>query len=317
MAGFGETLHQARAHMGVTLKEAEQATRINRHNLAALEAENFSELPPLIYQRGAVRTYATYLQLDPGKLLAMFEEAHGDTGSTRQVVEPIPPIDMPSHWAPNFAIISFALVLGAIVFTWVYSAFVAPPDSDSTPTIVVPTATPFDEDIPIPTRAPTQVPPTPVPTEAPTVTQSSGAGVRETSSEDGQSADERRGGDNQRLGTDPEPTEASQAVVEETAVSEVTPSSTFDESELTSIMVSASEPIYVTITADGAVVFDGNLATGQSTGHFAGNTFQISTSWGEKTLITNACGVEFLMGYETGSANYELSRNNRSCPPIR
>jgi len=36
MAGFGETLHQARAHLGVTLKEAEQATRINRHHLAAL-----------------------------------------------------------------------------------------------------------------------------------------------------------------------------------------------------------------------------------------------------------------------------------------
>ncbi len=53
MAGFGgDGFTRQRAHMGVTLKEAEQATRINRHHLAALEEENFAALPPLIYQRG-------------------------------------------------------------------------------------------------------------------------------------------------------------------------------------------------------------------------------------------------------------------------
>ena len=72
MAVFGDTLRQARAYKGVTLKEAEQATRINRHHLAALEDENFAVLPPLIYQRGIIRNYANYLELDPGKLLALF-----------------------------------------------------------------------------------------------------------------------------------------------------------------------------------------------------------------------------------------------------
>src|SRR5919112_3260795 len=100
MAGFGETLRQARAHKGVTLKEAEQATRINRHHLAALEEEDFGALPPLIYQRGIVRNYAVYLELDPSKLLGMFEEAQGMTsgGTTPGGVAPVPPIDMPSHW---------------------------------------------------------------------------------------------------------------------------------------------------------------------------------------------------------------------------
>src|SRR6187549_3812238 len=143
MAGFGETLYQARANMGVTLKEAEQATRISRHHLAALEEENFSALPPLIYQRGIVRNYANYLRLDPGKLLVMFEEAQGDgAGSPRTGLDQRPPINMPGHWTPNFAVISFAVVLSAIVFAWVYSAFVAQPDTISVPTEVVATATP-------------------------------------------------------------------------------------------------------------------------------------------------------------------------------
>src|SRR5919112_4719116 len=130
MAGFGETLRQARAHKGVTLKEAEQATRINRHHLAALEEENFGALPPLIYQRGIVRNYATYLDLDPSKLLAMFEEAHGSAGDA-ELVAAVKPLDMPNHWAPNFAIIAFMVVMSAIVFAWTYSVFMNPDEAGS------------------------------------------------------------------------------------------------------------------------------------------------------------------------------------------
>ena len=58
MATFGETLRQARVYKGVSLKEVEQATRINRQQLAALEEHDFDALPALIYQRGIVRNYA-------------------------------------------------------------------------------------------------------------------------------------------------------------------------------------------------------------------------------------------------------------------
>jgi cytoskeletal protein RodZ len=320
MAGFGETLHQARAHLGVTLKEAEQATRINRHHLAALEDENFAALPPLIYQRGIVRNYASYLQLDPGKLLAMFEEAHGaGDRSSASTVLAVPPVNMPSHWAPNFAVISFALVLSAIISAWVYSAFVAKPDIDLTPTIAVPTATPFESDIPVPTRAPTQVPPTEEPTQAPEPTQSSSAGSRAASDEDGQP----RGGDNQRA-EDEAAAEGDEAatgsievvVTEAVASDESSQASSLDETELTSISVTANAEIDVMIVADGEVVFEGTLAAGESSGFVTGNTFEVDTSWGEQTIFTDACGGDFMMGYETGSASYLLQKDDNSCPPI-
>lgn len=315
MAGFGETLYQARANMGVTLKEAEQATRISRHHLAALEEENFSALPPLIYQRGIVRNYANYLRLDPGKLLVMFEEAQGTPGgAARPGLEQRPPVNMPGHWTPNFAVISFALVLSAIVFAWVYSAFVAQPDPIATPTEPAPTATPFESDIPVPTKAPTQIPVTPTATAEPTQsTQQNGI--------------EQRGGDNRRNETDDAATQdpsQSQRNTDEVVVTEeptVTPTqepvSSIDESELTSINITANASIWVTVWADDQVVFDGNLATGQSTGHLVGNTFRVYTSIGGQTLFTNACGDEYLMGYETGQANYTLTKSPDSCAPIR
>ncbi len=124
MAGFGETLRQARAHKNVTLREAELETRINRHHLAALEDESFDALPPQIYTRGIVRKYADYLGLDAGKVLDMYREAAG----VGRDVSPMPstPVEMPRMWAPNFAIVAFGVVLTAIVFAWGYSILLSP-----------------------------------------------------------------------------------------------------------------------------------------------------------------------------------------------
>ena len=58
MAAFGDTLRQARAHKGISLIEAAQATYINRYYLVALEEENFSVLPDgATFRRGIVRHY--------------------------------------------------------------------------------------------------------------------------------------------------------------------------------------------------------------------------------------------------------------------
>lgn len=231
-------------------------------------------------------------------------------------VAAVPPIDMPSHWAPNFAIIAFAVVLSAIVFAWVYSAFVAQPEVELTPTAPVPTATPFEEDIPVPTMAPTQVPPTAEPTPAPTPTQAATSGTRETTSEDGLVED--RGGDNQRSGDNEAEDQQAPALTEQPAVPEPTdaPQPTQDESELTSIQVTASSDIYVSITADGAVLFDGTLAAGESSGYVTGNTFEVYTSSGESTTFTDACGNDFKMGYEPGEVTYPLQKTSDSCPPV-
>jgi cytoskeleton protein RodZ len=131
---FGELLRHARAYKGVTLREAERATRISRHYLVALEREEFDDLPALTYARGIVRRYAEYLGLDPVAVLAKFEDIHGQRSGGFRVVPAMKPLDVPSHWAPNFAIIAFMVVMSAVIFAWMYSAYFAPSDNVGTPT---------------------------------------------------------------------------------------------------------------------------------------------------------------------------------------
>jgi cytoskeletal protein RodZ len=326
MANFGETLKQARAHKGVTLKEAEQATRINRNHLAALEDENFAALPPLIYQRGIVRNYAMYLDLDPSRLLSSFEEARGgDDTRTIPGVAAMPPVNMPSHWAPNFAIIAFAVVLSAIVFAWGYSAFVQPPTEEPTATEIVATVTPFAQDIALPTELPPTPTPTPSPTPevAPTPAEERVETGRELPAGEG---------DNQLAQAQTAPPEpADQPATEQEPVDQAAPAeeepaaiepATTDQAPaadgafVTSIAINAASDIYVTITADGVEVFEGDIAAGGTTDAFTGSEFEVYTTSGANTLFLNSCGTPpFNMGYEPGEAYYILKADESSCAP--
>jgi hypothetical protein len=84
---------------------------------------------------------------------------------------------------------------------------------------------------------------------------------------------------------------------------------------ITSINIAALEEIYITVTVDGTVAYDGTLAAGQATGPIVGSTFEVYTSSGVNTQFTNACGVTFIMGDQPGEANYGLAANEDSCAP--
>lgn len=150
MSDLGDLLRRARAHKGVTLRDAEKRTRISRTYLAALEAHDFDQLPPRAYARGIVRTYAQYLGLDPAAVLSMFEAAGSEADHESddvQVVPAVQPIEIHGHWAPNFAIIIFMLVISAVIFTWIYSAYLQPEDDEVPTTISQPTATSVDQSL--------------------------------------------------------------------------------------------------------------------------------------------------------------------------
>lgn len=168
MGEFGELLRNARAYRGVSLVDAERATRINRRYLAALEQEAFDQLPPLTYARGIVRIYAQYLGLDPVTVLAKFEEAHGQRSMGFRVVPAVRPVQEPlMHWAPNFAVIAFMLAISAIVFALVYTTYLAP-RQQPTPTLLAST----ENTTPVPTVPPSLNVDTPEPINSPAVAPS-------------------------------------------------------------------------------------------------------------------------------------------------
>lgn len=300
MSVFGDTLRQARAQKGITLRQAEQEIRINRHYLAALEDEAFDNLPALPYQRGIVRTYSAYLGLDQTRLVELFDEARGSRPNDPPQIQMIEPVDMPSHWAPNFAIIAFTLIAGAIIFAWMYSAyFKAPNVADVNTLDLQPTVTRVSEDqifVPSPTPelpSPTATAPptlapidTPVPTPAPTEDAAAGAAANSTQVQAisvSTAADTNSG---------------------QPGIAKTVPDQLPDG--LVAIKVTAESDIYVQITADGVQYFAGNLAQGDATDWIVGHTFSVYTTSGVNTVFTNNQGTQFHMGTEQGEIVYQL-----------
>ena len=71
---LGRWLRETRETKGATLADAQQATKIRLSFLQALEREDYGLLPPPFYIRGFIKTYATFLGLDPRQAVQLFDE---------------------------------------------------------------------------------------------------------------------------------------------------------------------------------------------------------------------------------------------------
>ena len=69
--GLGQMLSEAREARGLTLEQVERDTRIVRRYLVALEQEDLDVFPAEVYARGFLRSYASYLGLNPAELVAL------------------------------------------------------------------------------------------------------------------------------------------------------------------------------------------------------------------------------------------------------
>jgi len=93
--GIGERLRTARQALGLSLEEVETATRIRLSYLDALEREAFTELPNPAYVKGFLRSYAAYLGIPAGELLAAYpRDASLGTAAAEPVVRHDSPIDV-------------------------------------------------------------------------------------------------------------------------------------------------------------------------------------------------------------------------------
>ncbi len=76
---LGDMLRAAREARGLTLQDAEEATRIRAVLLEAMEAQEWDRFPARIYAKGQLQLYAGFLGLDKEEVMALF----GETGEGR------------------------------------------------------------------------------------------------------------------------------------------------------------------------------------------------------------------------------------------
>lgn len=157
MGALGDTLRERRGQLGVTLEQAEAATRIRARLLEALENGEHDRLPAPGYVRGYISSYARFLELDPVPLLALYKAESGaktvqDLNNLPQTSEAVVPMGQ-QHAVPWRAAVSVLLVVALVSLSiWVITRIWQGPEPTPPEPIV-----------------PTQETQTPEPTETPSI----------------------------------------------------------------------------------------------------------------------------------------------------
>ncbi len=203
---LGQRLRKAREAKQLSLAAVEEATRIRRQYLEALEADQYDALPGTVFLRGFVRNYALFLGLNPEEMLALLPAQPAQAAP--EMARRVPPrgdyslMDVPLQPAPSWfsadVVVGFLLIVALTAFVgWVvYRQYLGPyiqarpaPTTTSTvaetatslPTVLAtapvalateqPTPTPEATSSPAPVGTPTWTTTpsaTPIPTETPT-----------------------------------------------------------------------------------------------------------------------------------------------------
>lgn len=72
MKTAGTILREERQRKQITLRAAEEATKIRTKFLEAIEADDYANLPSVSYAKGFIKNYSEFLGLDSHKVLAFF-----------------------------------------------------------------------------------------------------------------------------------------------------------------------------------------------------------------------------------------------------
>lgn len=131
MKTTGQILQATRLQKKFELDDISRITRIRRHFLEAIEADDYQSLPSGTIARGFIRNYAEFLKLDPSQVLSIFRRdfVENEQGKVvpRGMVNPVTEI---SFWTPRTTLIAAVTLIltlfGAYLF-YQYRILTGPP----------------------------------------------------------------------------------------------------------------------------------------------------------------------------------------------
>jgi cytoskeletal protein RodZ len=135
----GRYLRQEREKKGVSLESVAAVTRITRENLEALERDDFRAISAPVFVRGFLRSYANYLGLDGGELVARYDSQTDLLKIPRAKESPQPS----KEENPIFKyLVLLCLLLAAVALSFYYFQKSSPPPPLPPSAAVAPSPTP-------------------------------------------------------------------------------------------------------------------------------------------------------------------------------
>lgn len=132
MRTVGQILRDTREAKFYSLEEVEKSTKIRREFLIALEADDYSKLPPTTFVQGFIKNYAKFLGLDSHKLLAVYRREFSGKRFKPYVMDAFaaPPVESKLKLTPGRvlgAVVSTVIITFLAYLWWQYHQFAAPP----------------------------------------------------------------------------------------------------------------------------------------------------------------------------------------------
>lgn len=122
MRTVGQVLKEERERKFYTLDEVEKSTKIRKELLEALEAGQYSKLPPPTFVQGFIKNYGRFLKLDSEKLLAIFRREFSEVAYPPRILDSFKdPVDRKRfRLTPTRALGSVILSLIIIFFVYLW-----------------------------------------------------------------------------------------------------------------------------------------------------------------------------------------------------
>lgn len=143
MGNLGDRLRDARQRQQLSLDDVEAATKIRKIYLIALEQEDYARLPALVYAKGFLRTYASFLGLDADAILEMLPEP-----TSSPALEPATQLQKLPRAIGSWFVAAIIIAMVGAVGAYLYQQ--SPPSTPDPPVVII--------EIPTPTPQPTAIP---------------------------------------------------------------------------------------------------------------------------------------------------------------
>ena len=127
MRTVGQILREERERKFYTLEEIEKATKIRKELLEALEAGQYSKLPPPTFVQGFIKNYGKFLKLDIDKLLAIFRREFSEGAHPPRILDsfkdPVEKKRFKLTPARAFGGVILSLIIIFFVYLWIEYRF--------------------------------------------------------------------------------------------------------------------------------------------------------------------------------------------------
>lgn len=279
-SGVGSLLREERRNRSLDIQEVARLTRLREHFVEAIEQEAWDKLPPPVFVRGFIRSYAGALGLDSARALELYDRS----GPAKQAEpKPLQEPEPPGRGRRILFLLLLGILAGVLLYLWQGDPA---PDWPGTPSVPTETAGDDPEPPEPPVREPIgpespPAPPEPPPgLSEPPLEQESPAPL-ETAPE---SAPSPQG---ESLPSPPEPEESVAEPAPVAEAEEPAPAPPREDAaaqEAGGLAIEVIERTWVQISIDGGEPRDFIFQPGSRPRWKGGETYEL--------LIGNAAGVE-------------------------